>query len=129
MKEQFVPYELAVKLKELGFDEECFASIDSLSKTPYIPSKGGLYKNSDGYILACPLWQQAFDWLWNKYSVWSTITPFNPNKNIWEIIIYYKVNSEYNDDTECLTMSYEEARKACLEKLIEITQTEHNENI
>ena len=24
MKEQFVPYEQALKLKELGFDEECF---------------------------------------------------------------------------------------------------------
>ena len=25
MKEQFVPYELAAKLKELGFDEACLA--------------------------------------------------------------------------------------------------------
>ena len=24
MKEQFVTYEIALKLKELGFDEECF---------------------------------------------------------------------------------------------------------
>ena len=24
MEKEFVPYELAVKLKELGFDEECF---------------------------------------------------------------------------------------------------------
>jgi hypothetical protein len=25
MEEQFVTYEIALKLKELGFDEECFA--------------------------------------------------------------------------------------------------------
>ena len=25
MKDQFVTYEIALKLKELGFDEECFA--------------------------------------------------------------------------------------------------------
>ena len=26
MKEQFIPYELALELKELGFNEECFGT-------------------------------------------------------------------------------------------------------
>ena len=60
MKKQFVTYEIALKLKELGFDEECF----------------GLYKNEillrdyetfqRNEFLNCikaPLWQQVWSFL------------------------------------------------------------------
>ena len=32
MKKQFVPYEIALKLKELGFDEPCFGGLFKKSK-------------------------------------------------------------------------------------------------
>lgn len=32
MKKEFVPYELAVKLKELGFDEPCLAVFNESKK-------------------------------------------------------------------------------------------------
>ena len=65
MQKEFVTYEIALALKELGFNETCFASI-TLEESPYIPSKGGFYKNSEmlnNYTVACPLWQQATDWI------------------------------------------------------------------
>ena len=63
MKEQFVTYEIALKLKELGFDEECLGA--------YIPDEnnyleiGGIFKECKSLIKA-PLWQQAIDWLNSK---------------------------------------------------------------
>ena len=37
MEKEFVPYDLALELKELGFDETCFGSIDQIG---YIHVKG-----------------------------------------------------------------------------------------
>ena len=78
MKEQFCNYEIALKLKELGFDGECLAiythnnemyevgsfflnhphpyTIEELS--PIVQD----IRKSTVYILA-PLWQQVIDWL------------------------------------------------------------------
>lgn len=69
---EFIPYEQALILKELGFEEECLSyypnSIDGLC---YAIGPGG-YKNiHDGYVInrgqpqkgvAAPLYQQAFRW-------------------------------------------------------------------
>ena len=68
MKEQFVTFEIAVALRELGFDAYCFASIDKTG-VPYIPSKGGRFKNSEGPTVACPLWQQAFYFILTKLNL------------------------------------------------------------
>ena len=106
MKEQFIPYELAVKLKELGFDEECFRV--KLKNSPehwYTQTDYEDYPEQKEEEVLIPLWQQAFEWLWNK-----------TNKYIIPIP---------NDDKEWLCLgqkfkTYEEARQACLEKLIEL---------
>lgn len=105
MQKEFVPYELAVKLKELGFDEECLMYYEEDSKRLVHVVKGFHYD------LLAPLWQQAFDWLWNK-----------TNKYIIPIP---------NDDKKWLCLgikfdTYEESRLACLEKLIEIIEDENN---
>jgi hypothetical protein len=65
MKEQFVPYEMALKLKEKGFDEPCIKVYDVLGylQDEKIMDEYGLEK-----ILA-PLWQQVFNWLADKYKI------------------------------------------------------------
>lgn len=60
MQNEFVPYKLAVKLKELGFDEECLG-IYSKKRKLYIEDLG-FYNSVVLYGLTAPLWQQAFDW-------------------------------------------------------------------
>ena len=55
MKNQFVPYELAVKLKELGFDEECFGSWTDDGLFCHGYSRYNMLKHC-----VSPLWQQAF---------------------------------------------------------------------
>lgn len=65
MENQFVPYDLALKLKELGFDEDCLATIHS--KTKKIIPIYGVYKESPRYEdfwIKAPLWQQAGNFLY-----------------------------------------------------------------
>lgn len=65
---QFVPYELAVKLKELGFDEPCFArfrrgifQLNVLGK-PYKYNSNEVVEGDK----SAPLWQQAFSFISSK---------------------------------------------------------------
>ena len=72
MREQFIPYEQALNLKELGFDEPCFATYNSDKKVnrnpshnmedlpiegqPYYWNNSKIYKS----CITAPLYQQAF---------------------------------------------------------------------
>lgn len=68
MKNEFIPYEQALELKELGFDELCMAGYDKdfIGKLyiGFSTDDGALF-NTEYYILA-PLYQQAFRWLNEK---------------------------------------------------------------
>ena len=116
---QFIPYEQALELKELGLDEPCFAfyglsrddyktirlSIFQNLKTDYLPDVHHLDVTCDA-----PLYQQAFLYLWNKTGRYIIPIP--------------------NDDKEWLCMgnkfkTYEETRLECLKTLIEIIKNEY----
>lgn len=71
MEEQFVPYEIALELKELGFNVLCFCGYNRNKKlylnghNVYTPIEGFKITANTGKIPA-PLWQQAFDWCLKK---------------------------------------------------------------
>ena len=117
MKKEFVPYELAVKLKELGFDEECLSyyfnkQLSFGSKTSY------------GEVVEAPLYQQAFRWFREKYELYSTImfrVSMEDNNEYWDWLIKGEEVVYRHFKT------YEEAELACLNKLIEIVQGGNNE--
>lgn len=69
MEKEFVPYELAVKLKELGFDEHCMATISNIEVihikgTRRLPS-GAMCTEE----VNAPLWQQAFKFILTKVNM------------------------------------------------------------
>ena len=116
---QFIPYEQALELKELGLDEPCFAFY-GLSRDDYKTIRLSIFQNlktdylSDVHHLdvTCdaPLYQQAFLYLWNKTGRYIIPIP--------------------NDDKEWLCMgnkfkTYEETRLECLKTLIEIIKNEY----
>ena len=115
MKKQFIPYELALELKELGFDEPCLGGYDKTKKWWYHP-------DSD-IILDTPFWQQAFDWFREKHKLNSFI--YNPIDKI-NYCFEIKNISEFINDGDLSEMqseikyTYEEARLECLKKLINI---------
>ena len=78
MKEQFVTYEIALKLKELGFDEECFG---------WYGSQGILNQKYDlENTTLAPLWQQVIDWFREKYNTNIEINRF-PNISKWGFVV------------------------------------------
>ena len=78
MKEQFVTYEIALKLKELGFNETCFSMFDnngelyhgyqSYGKVLFDNSIDENYNANGIKIFKCaaPLWQQVISFLKSK---------------------------------------------------------------
>ena len=103
--EEFVPYELAVKLKELGYDEPCFG---------YYDEGGNLYTEMVE-VLKAPLYQQAFRWFREKHGIDNCISYSRIEDNSW----YYQY---YKSGLVGGFKTYEEAELACLEKLIEIVE-------
>lgn len=74
MKKQFVTYEIALTLKELGLNDPCLAYF-------YLDEHHDLMSNCENVIegdfvveeitkyLKAPLWQQVIDWFRDKYGL------------------------------------------------------------
>ena len=133
MEKEFVPYNLALKLKELGFNEGVLAQYrvdgylcwgkDDCSLGSDISDED--YKNNCFSEFGCraPLWQQAFRFFREKYGLHYIIC-----KNIQmdgygyrEVILI--PCTEENENT--IFKTYEEARLECLKKLIEIAKEQN----
>lgn len=141
MEKQFIPYELALKLKELGFDEECLSTYSkkgNFHRNPShdmadLPIEGQPYTwiNSKIHVDNCaaPLWQQAFDWFREKYNLYAYIRigyiGYSDPSKTWDFSVYDDISLDYPKLDEkgysgYKGFTYEEARQACLEKLIEL---------
>ena len=121
MNKEFIPYEQALELKELGFDEEC---ISSWLGNDYMVPHRNWQKGNEKYISA-PLYQQAFRWFREKYDLASQIHPMVESESkqyVWHYMI--RNINEYltTFDIETWANTYEEAELACLIKLIEIVK-------
>jgi hypothetical protein len=120
MEREFVPYELALELKHLGFDEECIASYffpnDKELKFPSSWRRNStLYLGEDA--CTAPLYQQAFRWFRENYALCIVIKPID-DKNLelgYNLLKNGLMMGSY--------LNYEEAELACLQKLIEIVKT------
>jgi len=101
----FIPYEQALELKKLGFNEPCLFAFDNCS-TPMRCSDlrtseqkfNGVNYNSSSYT-SQPTFSQAFRWFREKHNL----------MHLDVLVLEYKV-------------PYEEAELDCLKKLIEIVK-------
>jgi hypothetical protein len=123
MEKEFVTYEQALALKELGFDFEDYDILGFYSKKYGVTTHSQLTKN-DEYNPA-PLYQQAFRFFREKYGydyevlrspIDNTLYGKKYDYNIW-------LNNEKDICTAYEFDFYEEAERACLEKLIELVKT------
>jgi hypothetical protein len=122
MNKEFIPYEQALALKELGFNEPCIATYDE-DKEFEIQDFEQNYDTFPSHIIAAPLYQQAFRWFRERYNLYgfpkTTFGSMNPK----QIVFFYywiKDGEEFTNIKEYNT--YEEAELACLKKLIEIVK-------
>lgn len=109
MEKEFVPYELAVKLKELGFDEFCLKTMLDFDIT---------YESD----VKMPLFQQAFRWFREKYEIYYII---EGSKKFGFQHFIYDDKGSYEIKSEETFKNYEEAESACLTKLIKIVEQQN----
>lgn len=117
MEKEFIPYDLALELKELGFDEKCLSY--STSNTD---ASGRTWTS----VIVAPLYQQAFRWFREKYNLFCEIQIDRTTDPKFFFDIYqYEHFGNYKEiriGEWYLYRTYEEAELACLEKLIEIVK-------
>jgi hypothetical protein len=131
MKREFVPYEQALALKELGFDEPCFGCYFHNNKdaVEYNPDGIPLNHNNRKSRISAPTFSQAFRWFREKHNLeYQILKSANGNYSV----IIHKNTQEYLDSiagliNACLDeivdcYSYEEAEQACLDRLIKIVK-------
>jgi len=124
----FTSYQQALELKQLGFNELCFATID---QTEFVHIKGTKYPAGCSMMydtIDCPTFSQAFRWFKKMYDLQCWNEPSGSDRYICR----YDGNDENgyrwvgylrNIHNEILYFSnYEEAELECLKKLIEIVK-------
>jgi len=130
MKDLFIPYEQALALKELGFDEGCLTFYPKEGKMgfdgKYHSIKEG-YKNStvnniwikrykkNFECVAAPTFSQAFRFFREKYNLDSWVYRPDEKLNIWG----YNTTLHANVSP---FKSHEEAELECLKRLIQIAK-------
>ncbi len=79
MKKEFVPYKIALDMKELGFDELCFGFYDESLYFPNNENQYGTFCNQplDAPSCSAPLYQQAFRWLYQKLGIEKGVMPLD----------------------------------------------------
>jgi hypothetical protein len=152
MNKEFIPYEQALALKELGFNEHCF-KIWLDWKGSYIQSK--MLKGDPGLVfpyeliepfkytsmlancslrneegnsrynfdaITAPLYQQAFRWFREKYKLHSTITSISQESWQWHITRPGESLGKLYNED---FYTFEEAELECLIELIEIVKNKN----
>lgn len=148
MNREFVPYEQALALKEIGFDEPCFAYYYCyLLDSPVELRIEANTRTNTQFInvdaksnCISPLYQQALRWFREKHNMVHIINPLTMTAEIdfldeitrhdqYGDYIHHEHMYDDNNENEARYSSYEEADLACLKRMIEIVkENEEEEN-
>ena len=125
MEKEFVPYPLALRMKQLGFDEPCFAYYDYYTKGVPLEMYG---LDHDGSGQPAPTYSQAFRWFREQKGMWVTFEYHDCDCVEADVCWYVGKCFIYGIGPLFLTnelgdfKTLEEAEAACLEVLIEIVE-------
>jgi hypothetical protein len=133
MEKEFIPYEQALALKELGFNEPCFATYSNVQEAGIEKGSLSYYKGSflpvsSKMFCLAPTYSQVFRWFREKHYLISSIYQLSVNVKSGLSSFEYMIDklnnlglSQFIEDFPYNT--YEETELACLEKLIEIVES------
>lgn len=151
MEKEFVSYDIALKLKELGFNEGCLAyyRFDNKFDNPKEPSLAFITiklkeeknpeltsnNNFSGFEnVAAPLWQQCLDWFRKNYYMhveisrhengWGSYISIETFKDRFVKGYYAKIPYFIINNIEvgCSYRSYEVAREQAIFKALELCE-------
>jgi hypothetical protein len=129
----FVPYELALKLKELGFYEPCFGyyTLGTELSIDICLNQETFY----GQSCSAPIYQQAIDWLRDNYVMYVNSEPTDfkndPCKTLfaatWCCLGDWNQMSDFEDYNEALHTALEGAINLIQTKAIKPWNTPHTQ--
>lgn len=122
MDKEFVPYEQALDLKELGFDEECLGYFDDRGIFCYAsnPWNATKEKGMMFHPTSAPTYWQAFKWFRDKHKLHGYCDYYRDE--YWEYYIGDITDNDVDVITKGSFKTYEDAELACIKKLIEIVK-------
>ena len=154
LEKEFVEYEIAKDLKELGFKEKCLlinmgeylfmGSGSPKSNFKYVfkndyPAYLGNGVSHPEYEINIPLYQQVIDWLIKEHNLfidifkWSVKYYINDELQSPRFLFDIDTYNDYSDDwiyqsvnDDLKYETYQEAREAAIIKCIEIIKNENN---
>ena len=123
MNKEFIPYEQALELKELGFEEPCFG-VYVENELFIVSTERPSIQSHSLYQGLAPLYQQAFRWFREKNKL-HVVVDINISDE-WYFSIF-NLNAKRNAEVEVLTKdeyynTYEEVELTCLKELIKIVK-------
>jgi hypothetical protein len=123
---QFVSYEIAKELLELGFDEPCLGTIEYSEGGRTFNLQTSFKTNSECYpgTVAIPLWQEAIDWFREKHNIHLFIdiypTEEEPNRCWYMVRNLTRKNDSENDYMSGWFDNQYKAREKGVLKLIQL---------
>jgi hypothetical protein len=129
MNKNYVPYNIASAMKELGFDGDCSRSysINDIDEEGNIIFSPELQDFVDPYYTKAPALQDALDWFEDEHSIYVDRTV---HTSVNEVLDFeYRLRSwkfppfeiEFEDVYDCFDRH--KSRVTCLNKMIEIIKT------
>lgn len=127
MTKEFIPYQQGLQLKELGFDEPCWAwwhIEDCDIRFCYSDQRSPIINSRETEIVGLPTFSQAFKFFREEHGLIGQPIPLSisyPGKVThygWSVVSNQNSNDWENENDGF--KSYEEAEQACLEQLIQI---------
>jgi hypothetical protein len=136
IRNEFIPYGLAFRMKQLGFDEPCFGWYEHNSNFYYCYQEGLVPPSPSKKLIKgavkAPTFQQAFRWFRDNYGLIGDPIPLSTSKNGptthygWNICSSIDAGVDWENDDDGFK-TYEEAQLACLEELIDIVEQKEKE--
>ena len=130
MEKQFVSYEIASKLKELGFNEPCFGIFDvnnsvyCYAKCEYFESQEKaqyMFGNDKIKVTLAPIYQQIVDWFRTKHNLFiELVIDQTAEPKFTYIITRYLGDFNWEEPImpEFLYRTYEESREEAILKAL-----------
>ena len=126
MQEQFVTYDIALKLKTLGFNKNCFAyhyKPDNNAEVDiYDPPTVAKNWNGEATCISLPLWQQVEEWLRERHNIQLSIFPDYDGdgvETVWDCNIVNLCWGTYKEHhIEDYIRNSDKDRSKCLETAI-----------
>ena len=125
MEQEFIPYKEAIALKDLGFNEPCMAYF--VNKHPFEKALFRIRGNGDWVTVgndsyekgssfaAAPLYQQAFDWFYEKHGYHSYFVEVLPNR--------FRFHIEKWEDHRFTSDRFEGKERTNIERLKKLIET------